>query len=65
MRVSKTIRGAKGPGYDYWTSRHPTLTRPGRYTKTQTHRHERREAKKELEEQREKDFIDTREGCSS
>lgn len=47
--MSKTIRGAKGPGYEYWGSRHPTLMEPGRYTKQQTHRHERRQGKRECE----------------
>ncbi|MHA2264762.1 MAG: hypothetical protein ACXAEN_20415 [Candidatus Thorarchaeota archaeon] len=48
--MSRTIKGGKGPGYDYWKSRHPTLTHPCRYTKTQTHRHERRVAKQRIRE---------------
>lgn len=48
--MSKTIRGGKGPGYEYWGSRHPALTEPGKFTKQQTARYERREAKEEIKE---------------
>lgn len=42
--MSRTIRGEKGPGYDYW-NRRPTKgmwTFPGKFTKRWTHRKERR-----------------------
>ena len=48
--MSRTYRGDKGPGYDYWGSRHSKLTTPGRFTKTQTHRQERRISNQEVED---------------
>ena len=44
--MSRTIKGSKGPGYEYWKSRlHRWGELPGRRTKTLTHRKERRSAK--------------------
>jgi hypothetical protein len=43
--MSRTKKGAKGPGYEYWGKR-PGPRDPGRYSKTQTHRAERRAAKR-------------------
>jgi hypothetical protein len=45
--MSRTKKGAKGPGHEYW-SRRPAKVKypsPGRETKTITHRQERRAAK--------------------
>ena len=39
--MSKTIRGSKGAGFDYW-GRRPCTGKPGRFTKRLTHRAERR-----------------------
>lgn len=42
--MSRSSHGSKGPGYEYWKSRlHWGGEVPGRYTKTRTHRHERRQ----------------------
>lgn len=47
--MSRSNRGSKGPGYEYWASRwHPGGELPGRFTKQKTHRFERRNAKEEL-----------------
>lgn len=46
--MSRTIKGSKSPGYDFWKSRHPTLTVPCPFTKKQTHKHERKRAKNDL-----------------
>ncbi len=48
--MSRTYHRSKGPGFEYWASRlHPGGEDPGRWTKTQTHRKERRDAKKQIE----------------
>lgn len=50
--MSRTVKGRKGPGYEYWGRRRPPMGQPGRWTKTLTHRLERRvEAKQQIEEQ--------------
>lgn len=42
--MSRTKKGGKGPGYEYWKSRlHPQGETPGRLTKRLTHRKERRD----------------------
>jgi len=49
--MSRTRKGSKGPGYEYW-SRRPVKVKfptPGKKTKTITHRCERIAAKRELE----------------
>lgn len=50
MEMSKTIKGKKGPGYEYWSKR-PTKggTSPCKENKIKTHRLERKQFKKELE----------------
>jgi hypothetical protein len=48
--MSRTAKGKKGPGYEYW-SRRPSKMKfppPGRATKTITHRLERADAKRKL-----------------
>ncbi len=47
--MSRTHHKSKGPGFEYWASRlHPYGEEPGRWTKTQTHRKERRDAKEQI-----------------
>lgn len=50
--MGKTVRGGKGPGYEYW-SRRPSkgCTCPGKENKKITHKLERRQANKELKDQ--------------
>jgi hypothetical protein len=44
--MSRSYKGSKGPGYEYWGSRYsPGGERPGRFTKNLTHKYERRVAK--------------------
>lgn len=48
--MSRTNKGSKGPGFDYWKSRlrkYGWWEKPGPLTKLLTHRKERREGKKE------------------
>ena len=51
--MSRTQRGNKGPGYEYW-SRRPLARKfgcpPGRGVKRETHKLERLEAKEEIRE---------------
>ena len=51
--MSRTIKGGKGPGYEYWGRRAfgpgKECSQPGRFTKKMTHKKERRAAKKDLE----------------
>jgi DMSO/TMAO reductase YedYZ molybdopterin-dependent catalytic subunit len=53
--MSRTKKGAKGPGYEYW-SRRPakSCTDPGKENKTITHRLERAAAKRELKRAQER-----------
>lgn len=44
--MSRTKKGKKGPGYEYW-SRRGEFRQPGRWSKVRTHREERREGKQE------------------
>jgi len=48
--MSRTKKGAKGPGYEYW-SRRPAkgCVDPGKKNKVVTHRLERAAAKRELD----------------
>jgi hypothetical protein len=48
-RMSRTRKGGKGPGFEYWTARPGNRAggTPGRITKTHTHRTERRQGKDE------------------
>ena len=43
--MSRTRRGSKGPGYDFWSRRPHSGAGYGREVKKRTHRTERREAK--------------------
>ncbi len=49
--MSRTEKGSKGPGFEYWKSRHPKMDRPGGKgndnTKRMTNRYERRKAKQD------------------
>lgn len=49
--MSRSIRGEKGPGHEYWGRRYPKLREPGPETKRLTHKHERREGKREASRQ--------------
>lgn len=44
--MARTKKGAKSPGYDYWSKRPTPDMSPGRPAKTMTHRLERIENKK-------------------
>jgi hypothetical protein len=47
--MSNTIRGAKSPGFEYWSSRPSKgCISPGKKNKRITHRLERRAAEREL-----------------
>lgn len=47
--MSRSRKGSKGPGYEYWTARPGNKQGgiPGKHTKKQTHKAERRLAKPE------------------
>lgn len=49
--MSRTKHGSKGPGYDYWSRRHPGngINGHGKAIKKQTHKYERQEGKKQCE----------------
>ena len=46
--MSRSSKGSKGPGFDYWTPRpgNESGGRPGRVAKTHTHRVERQQARR-------------------
>lgn len=46
--MSRTERGQRGPGYEYWSRRIKAMLNPGRWAKKLTHRFERRQAKNTL-----------------
>lgn len=47
--MSRTYKDEKGPGYEYWGSRlNKGGDQPGEFTKKETHKKERREAKKDI-----------------
>lgn len=49
--MSDTKRGGKGPGFEYWKSRlHRWGEVPGKITKKLTHRKERREGKRKIDD---------------
>lgn len=51
--MSRTNKGSKGPGFDYWKSRlrkYGWWEKPGPLTKRLTHRKERREGKKTVKD---------------
>ncbi len=46
--MSRTKKGKKGPGYEYWGKRPISASHgavPGRFTKTRTHKIERKQGK--------------------
>jgi hypothetical protein len=43
--MSKSVRGGKGPGYEYWSKRPNKYASPGKSSKIITHRVERRQSK--------------------
>ena len=49
--MSRTKKGKKGPGYDYWSRRPTPITSPGRASKKLTHRLERIEGKKKIKKE--------------
>lgn len=50
--MSRTNKGKKGPGYEYWASRlHFGGELPGKFTKNLTHRKERRNNKQQALEE--------------
>ena len=49
--MSRTKKGQKAPGYEYWGKR-PGPRDPGKYSKTRTHRLERLEDKAEIKKGR-------------
>lgn len=57
--MSRTNHNSKGCGYEYWSRRafgpHKEFSRPGRFTKTLTHRYERRKGKQEVEIEEDED----------
>jgi hypothetical protein len=48
--MSRTKKGAKGPGYEYWSKRPMAGQSPGKETKKLTHKIERLENKKKTRE---------------
>ncbi len=47
--MSRSVKGAKGPGHEYWTRRnYKDMIKPGRVVKKITTRHERRTAKQSV-----------------
>lgn len=47
--MSRSKRGAKGPGYEYWSKRPCVGMNPGAETKRLTHRLERIQGKQEIQ----------------
>ncbi|QDP67478.1 MAG: hypothetical protein Tp138OMZ00d2C19078221_50 [Prokaryotic dsDNA virus sp.] len=43
--MSRTIKGSKGAGYEYWSRRPNSCSIPGRFNKRLTHRIERQQGK--------------------
>lgn len=44
--MSRTIKGSKGPGYEYWSKRPLSGAPPGKWWKKMTHHIERQRNKK-------------------
>jgi hypothetical protein len=44
--MSRTKKGQKSPGYEYWSKRPNSMSNPGKVSKNITHRKERAESKK-------------------
>ncbi len=51
VKMSRSQKGSKGPGYEYWSRRPMAGMNPGAETKRLTHKLERLEAKDEIKEQ--------------
>ena len=51
--MSRTNRGEKGGGHEYWSRRYPWYLNPGKKSKRLTKRLERRQAKKEIRDEQE------------
>lgn len=49
--MSKTKKGSKGPGFEYWSKRPYAGESPGKKTKKRTHKKERLDNKKELKQE--------------
>lgn len=45
--MSRTVKGSKGPGYEYWGKRALSMASPGKATKKLTHKIERQRNKKD------------------
>lgn len=57
--MSRTQRGDKGPGYEYWSRRYPHyFLDPGESSKRLTKRYERRQANEEIRRSLEDDEDD-------
>lgn len=50
--MSRTRKGTKGVGYEYWSRRFGYPLEPGPWSKKVTHRKERRQGKKEAHERK-------------
>lgn len=48
--MSRTRKGTKPPGYEYWSKRPFSISGPGAFAKRRTHRGERAEGKKQAQE---------------
>ncbi len=49
--MSRSIKGSKGPGYEYWSKRPMAGMKPGAETKRMTHKLERLEAKDNIQDE--------------
>lgn len=45
--MSRTVKGSKAPGYEYWGKRGLSMVSPGKKTKKLTHKIERQQSKKD------------------
>lgn len=48
--MSRTKRGSKAPGYEFWSRRPANQGATGRYAKQRTHRAERAQGKRQAQE---------------
>ncbi len=55
--MSRTIKGSKDCSHEFWGRRHTKLRQPGKFTKDQTHRLERRKGKSETEKRGDRDAV--------
>jgi hypothetical protein len=49
--MSKTKKGAKGPGFEYWSKRPNSMSQPGKASKKVTHKKERGQSKKAIKKE--------------